>query len=77
MGETVCPSPMFFSGLYGVLKVFVSPLGKYWSPQKTGEKTTFSVQATDFTFIQSDFLRNKVIGTLVRGFHTSYVLFGG
>lgn len=72
----VCPSLMFFSGLYRTLNVFVSPLRKYWSLQTTGEKTTFSVQATDFTFIQSDFLHNKVIGTLVRGFHTSEVLFG-
>lgn len=41
-----------------------------------GEKNTLSIQAAEFTLMQSDFLLNKVIRTLVIGFYTTVALFG-
>lgn len=41
-----------------------------------GGKNTLSIQAAEFTLMQSDFLLNKVIRTLVIGFYTTEALFG-
>lgn len=38
-------------------------------------ENTFSTQAAEFKLMQSDFLLNKVIGTLAISFHTTEVLF--